>query len=145
MGNMLFQLAMSCNQVRIPVAGLGCIQLSFGQGVPWISPNNPDSLIQKFGFHEEIAGHHYWEQHSQNSFNMEKLIWCLYGTLHSSLFVLGKYSAGYSQLLSPILSPQNKKTNKQTNMDSKPATKPFTCNLSCLQNMLGQWWYRTCE
>jgi hypothetical protein len=29
-------------------------------------------------------------------------------------------------------------------LDINPATKPLTYNMSCLQDVLGQWWLRMC-
>lgn len=31
------------------------------------------------------------------------------------------------------------------NLDTNPATKSLTDSLSCLQDMLGQWWCNTCK
>jgi hypothetical protein len=35
-------------------------------------------------------------------------------------------------------------TEREITMDTTLATKHLTYNLSCFQNMLGQWWQRSC-
>jgi hypothetical protein len=65
---------------------------------------------------------HCRRQHPHSSLNMERLSSCLQRTftLYSSVFGMGKYSAGY-----------------QKNLNTSPATNPL---LYWLQSMLGQWW-----
>jgi hypothetical protein len=80
MGNMESQLGIFCNHTRLPVAGLGCIQLNYW---PWWSYGNPQTMhaIAKIPSCSlpTIKGHHCQGQHSHNSLNMEQLSWCLHG------------------------------------------------------------------
>lgn len=69
--------------------------------------------------------------HPQSSFYVERLSRCLHGSLAFtlSLFHMGRYSAGCAK----------------RNLDTDPAINSSSYNLSCLEDVLGQWWLRIQE
>lgn len=116
--------------MTLPVAGLGSIQLSFGQESPVETFKQP-KLIDNGMLPETDSAppivednthtaHRTWK--SQAGAHMEPL------PLHFSVFGAGRYSAGCQKRI----------------ITTNLATKAFTYHLSCLQDLLGPWWYSTC-
>lgn len=64
----------------------------------------------------------YWIWRSKTDVYMEL------SALSSSLFSAERYSVHY----------------QKRNININPVIKTLTYNLSCLENMVGQWWHRTC-
>ena len=87
------QLAISCSQARLPVVGLGCIQLSH---CPRGSHKNPQSRTlqgQKVALCKLTIAPHCLGQHPQNSLNRRSPVAASMDI--PCFFGVGRYSVGY--------------------------------------------------
>ena len=92
-GGMESQLAISCYQMRLPVAGLGCIQLSCWTGGYMEIPKEPRLLLRQWVSHCKLTVlPHCHGQYSYNSLNMEKSSWNLHRA-SIPMFGAGRYPA----------------------------------------------------
>lgn len=132
MGDPESQLVISCHDLWLMVAGLGCIYKLFFKGVPWKSPNYLNCCWHRELFSVNLL----WGPSAEDNTHTYHWTWRRKAgtcngafTLHPNLFGTGQYSAGH----------------KKRNVETNEITKPLTFNLFCLQNMLGWLWHKVAE
>lgn len=116
------------------MVGLGWVPLSGWLGKfcrhTCIFQANARAEAQRVTLWIQTVGSNYCGKHPDRPLNVERSSWYLYGVLTPM-----SYSFWFGKMFYRLL---KEKPGQQ------PAMKPSTYNLSCLQNMLGQWWHRIC-
>lgn len=127
--DMKYQLAVFYSQARLLMVGLGCICFSC-----WLNRSHGDPSTIQAGARTKGLCQKTYNRVPFPKTTHTQLIEFRDGELEdgslyllSSLFSRGLYSSGY----------------QKRNMDTHQTTKPFTYNLSCMQDVLGQWCLRT--
>lgn len=122
MGTRVSQLAISCSLVCLPVARLGCIQLSYWLKGYFRSSHLTLLLRQRISFHKIASP-----------------------LLRTTSIQLNEHRDSSWSCYLPILVSLVWEGYLKRNVNTNGDTKLVTYHLSSLHNVLGKWWHRTCR